>query len=130
MQSKKRQMKLNSDRYFNSGVMWIDTRQWVAQQITEQVIEFLLHTRTTTFDQDALNMVLSGKVRYIDKQWNYLKDRIICDDSISADCIFLHYIGGENPGIFPIPIVGELIIIIMPSCQNGKIASWSTRILT
>lgn len=103
VRNKKKQMALKSERYFNSGVLWMNTRQWVTQRISEQVIEFLLHTRTTTFDQDALNIVLAGKVHYLDPQWNCLKDRKIRDADIPPDCVFLHYIGGEKPWHFPYP---------------------------
>lgn len=64
--------------YFNSGVMLINLERWIEAGITAQTLETLLHSdKELRFpDQDALNIVLNGRARYISPRWNYLYDLI------------------------------------------------------
>lgn len=68
-------LKLSQSKYFNSGVMLMNVPLWVEQGITDQVIEVLLAggKRDLRFpDQDALNIVLDGRVHYTEQKWNLL----------------------------------------------------------
>ena len=56
--------------------MNVDT--WLAKEITKQTIHAILENgKDYRFpDQDALNVVLEGQVKYIDRKWNFLYDPI------------------------------------------------------
>ncbi|WP_406857048.1 glycosyltransferase family 8 protein [Alsobacter sp. KACC 23698] len=59
--------------YFNSGMLLIDRARW-RQEGAEYAILDLLAARGRELpwmDQDALNMVLRGKVRFVGMEWNY-----------------------------------------------------------
>jgi len=60
------------DRYFNSGVMHIHIPLWNALTVTERTLE-LLESDPGRFllpDQDALNLLLQGRLRWMDAAWN------------------------------------------------------------
>jgi UDP-glucose:(glucosyl)LPS alpha-1,3-glucosyltransferase len=65
---------LDYPHYFNSGVMYMNVGLWMANRITEQTVDALLKDgKDYRFpDQDALNVVLAGRARFIDKKWNCL----------------------------------------------------------
>jgi lipopolysaccharide biosynthesis glycosyltransferase len=67
-------LKLKHPRYFNSGMLYINIPNWIAAGITQQTIDAILqdgaHYRFP--DQDALNVVLDGRARFVDIRWNYL----------------------------------------------------------
>ncbi|MDC8758893.1 glycosyltransferase family 8 protein [Janthinobacterium fluminis] len=64
--------------YFNSGVMLINIERWLQAGIKEATLATLQHSdKELRFpDQDALNIVLNGRARYISPRWNYLYDLI------------------------------------------------------
>lgn len=67
-------LKLKHPRYFNSGMLYINIPNWIAAGVTQQTIDAILkdgeHYRFP--DQDALNVVLDGRARFVDIRWNYL----------------------------------------------------------
>lgn len=61
---------LNS-KYLNSGVLLINLEKWRTEQVTEQVIDLIAMTPGLPFpDQDAINLVLAGKWKELNPQWN------------------------------------------------------------
>lgn len=60
-------------RYFNSGVMIINTKKWNKDKISEKAIEFVrLHPKHLRFkDQDVLNYLLRDKWQDLPLIWNY-----------------------------------------------------------
>lgn len=67
-------LKLSQKKYFNSGVMYMNIALWIKNKITEKTIAAILENgeKFRFPDQDALNLVLDGHVRYTDKKWNFL----------------------------------------------------------
>jgi lipopolysaccharide biosynthesis glycosyltransferase len=99
-------LKLRQPKYFNSGVMLMNVPLWLEQRITEQVIEILLKDskRDLRFpDQDALNIVLDGRVHYIEPKWNLLYGLIgdlekgVHRMKSFDDPRFIHFAGAVKP---------------------------------
>ncbi|MGS0740692.1 glycosyltransferase family 8 protein [Glaciimonas sp. GG7] len=98
-------LQLSSQRYFNSGVMYMNVDVWESQQITEKTIHAILENgKNYRFpDQDALNVVLEGKVQFIDRKWNFLYDLIhdLEKDKRQMRAIgdvgFIHFAGAVKP---------------------------------
>lgn len=61
-----------SDVYFNSGVLLINTREWCAQDVKSQVLTFLRQNEALLRmpDQDALNVVMKGKWLELNPTYN------------------------------------------------------------
>jgi len=62
----------NTKLYFNSGVMLINIPAWKSNQIFEKSILWFgeFGSKGSFADQDALNVILEGRVKYIPERWN------------------------------------------------------------
>ncbi len=58
--------------YFNSGLLVVDLAQWRREGYADQVLQCLRRHRehVVWWDQYALNVVLAGKWRALDRRWN------------------------------------------------------------
>lgn len=60
--------------YFNSGVLLINTLAWAQESVSAKAMSMLADkavvSRLTYMDQDILNLILSGKVKFIDAKYN------------------------------------------------------------
>lgn len=98
-------LQLSSQKYFNSGVMYMNVDLWVSKEITEKTIHAILENgKDYRFpDQDALNVVLEGQVQFIDRKWNFLYDLIhdLEKDKRQmraiGDVVFIHFAGAVKP---------------------------------
>lgn len=95
-----------SHGYFNAGFLLIDIPQWAAEKISDRAIEMLGDPQVcniiTHLDQDVLNMILAGHVRFINKKYNtrislnyQLKKNF--ESPITEDTVFIHFIGPTKP---------------------------------
>jgi lipopolysaccharide biosynthesis glycosyltransferase len=65
-------LQLHQHIYFNAGVLLIDSEKWNAAQVGNKVIHVLgaEPQKFRYLDQDALNLILTGQILYLDKAWN------------------------------------------------------------
>ncbi len=87
---------LNSGKYFNSGALWIDVKKWNNNNITEKCFAYqgVSPEKFTCHDQDVLNLVMDGDIKFIDDRFNHLG----FDGSIVPEgCIIYHFFGREKP---------------------------------
>jgi lipopolysaccharide biosynthesis glycosyltransferase len=100
-QAKLRMAALNIPSYFNSGVLLIDIENWKKAHVNERALTFLFETgEKHYYDQDALNVVLEGHTRALDKAWNYLLDFHRYEDSAQEalqHARLLHFISRPKP---------------------------------
>lgn len=62
---------LSIEKYFNSGVLVVDLKQYRDLKVTEKSLRLFDVPNPYRFpDQDALNILLENKVHYIDSTWN------------------------------------------------------------
>lgn len=101
----KQELNLNEDdKYFNSGVMYIDLAKWHEHNISKQVIT-LLHERAigkrkfAFMDQGAINMVAAGLWKPIPMKFNLmvpvLRERL--GGVLPNDTVILHFAGLYKP---------------------------------
>lgn len=58
--------------YVNSGVLVFNLKKWFEDNLQEKVLHCLnTFPKLELPDQDALNLVLSGKIMQLDTKWNY-----------------------------------------------------------
>ena len=95
-------------RYFNSGVMVIDTALWVKENITEKLFECVSKNSTLfkCYDQDALNVVLSDQVTILDVTYNYPANTNTHQSALRLrkkydveQPVITHYMGGDKPWV-------------------------------
>ncbi|SUY95375.1 UDP-glucose:(galactosyl) LPS alpha-1,2-glucosyltransferase [Citrobacter freundii] len=65
---------LNSENYFNSGFLYINVDNWIQYDIENKSNIILLEKGNTLKypDQDALNITMDGRVKFIENHWNFL----------------------------------------------------------
>ena len=81
--------------YFNSGVLVMNLKEFRNQKIEEKFLDLLskYNFETVAPDQDYLNVLCSGKVKYLSAGWNRMP-------TVNADCdkVFLvHYNMFDKP---------------------------------
>ena len=101
----KKQLGLKDDhKYFNSGVMLINLNFLRKQVLRSDIIQTsqLLSEKLTYPDQDLLNCMYSGKVKYADSEiYNYqVKDDPFISKDIMDKIAILHYCGKKKPWIY------------------------------
>lgn len=103
----------HKDSYFNAGVLLINLSYWRKQKISKKAIDFLTeHPEKCTFhDQDALNHILHGSVKFISNKYNAIyaffkkdSDSLLLEkeklSSIKKEIenpIIIHYAGKLKP---------------------------------
>lgn len=90
---------IDENNYFNSGVLYIDRKAWIEQDITNKTIKYLAnnHDLMVFPDQDALNAVLIGNWHEMGAKFNLVTSAI--PDNIKKvqfkkyleDKIIIHY---------------------------------------
>lgn len=98
-------LNLKHKQYFNAGVIYINIPLWEQNRISETAIQTLLaDSKKLAFnDQDALNIVLDGRARYIAVKWNYIYSMIAdlkqgkLQMASVGDAVFIHFAGAIKP---------------------------------
>lgn len=87
---------LNSGKYFNSGALWIDIKKWNDSNITEKCFAYqgVPAEKFTCHDQDVLNLVMDGDIKFIDDRFNHLG---FDGSNVPNGCIIYHFFGREKP---------------------------------
>lgn len=80
---------VEASKYFNSGVLLMNLDEYRKNRIEETFVETLkqYHFESIAPDQDYLNFLCFGKVKYIDKSWN----RMPIEDGYEGELNLIHY---------------------------------------
>jgi UDP-glucose:(glucosyl)LPS alpha-1,3-glucosyltransferase len=98
-------LELKHGKYFNGGVLYMNVENWIKNNITEAAVKALVeYGKKLRFnDQDALNIVLDGRAKFVAKKWNYIYDLVYdLDHNITKmrpldDPGFIHFAGAVKP---------------------------------
>ena len=91
-------LQLQTELYFNAGVLLINVPEWLKQNITEKALS-LLADRSQRFlflDQDALNIILQDRKMILPKKWNYISETDN-NATVPDDVVFLHCAARPKP---------------------------------
>lgn len=109
-------LQIPSAKYFNSGVIVIDTYNFLREKVKDKCFELLSNYRTLQCpDQDLLNMACYGKVLYLPLEWNFQwhqgmevkpelklhEDEYDSYYAASKKYNILHFTSGNKPWIKP-----------------------------
>jgi lipopolysaccharide biosynthesis glycosyltransferase len=87
---------MGNDEYINSGVLVFDLALWREEKTAEQVVEYLLKNRELIFpDQSAINATVKGRVKFLDRRWNFFSWKYPEIPAITPTII--HYTGDNKP---------------------------------
>lgn len=100
-----RRLGLTGGQYFNSGFLYINIHKWLENNIEDKANTILFERgKDLPYpDQDALNIVMDGQVKFIDNSWNYLytwlndeqKERFFYHRDTTPK--IMHFTGGRKP---------------------------------
>ncbi|WP_456060543.1 glycosyltransferase family 8 protein [Anaerosinus massiliensis] len=95
-------LDLKDHIYFNAGVLLIDIEKWNEYDVVGRVMETLASDpeKFRYLDQDALNLILTGKIHYLDKKYNCINT----PDMMCKDIVFLHFAAHPKPWNIAWPI--------------------------
>ncbi|OCG26827.1 hypothetical protein A9G11_13330 [Gilliamella sp. wkB108] len=93
--------KIDSTKYFNAGVLLINTKNWCEANISEKALELINDGNIYKFaDQDVLNILLENKTLLLPIKFN-TKIKISIDahqeKNIKPYTVILHYISQNKP---------------------------------
>jgi UDP-glucose:(glucosyl)LPS alpha-1,3-glucosyltransferase/UDP-glucose:(galactosyl)LPS alpha-1,2-glucosyltransferase len=80
-------------KYFNSGVMMINTKAWMEHGVTEQFFIKIKDKKYTFPDQDCLNIILDDEVFFLQQEYNFIPK----NKSTQKKPVFIHYAGQTKP---------------------------------
>lgn len=86
-------LKMKQSVYFSDGLMWIDVKEWIREQITEKVFSYQGADphRFKGQTQDLLNLVVEGNMQPIPSLFHHK------DKDFSVQGILIHYSGRDKP---------------------------------
>lgn len=88
---------VDKDKYFNSGVLLINLKEWKKQKISENTLQFTLENQHVLKypDQDALNYVLKDNYYKLSNSynftWNDISEDIPKKEILKQQIVILHY---------------------------------------
>lgn len=85
-----------SDNYFNSGVLYINLKNWQKYNLLQKMIDLLSKKNFAYPDQDALNLLAGKLAGQLPEKYNefYLMNT---KGIIPNDTIFIHFAGAQKP---------------------------------
>lgn len=91
------ELEIKNGKYFNAGVMYIDVNKWYQEKISERAMQLLRDDpkRYKSLDQDVLNVLLDGKVFFVDKKWDYMYDTMRMKHQLPEGIILIHFTGDK-----------------------------------
>ncbi|MBD5405946.1 glycosyltransferase [bacterium] len=128
--------KYNIDRYFNAGVLLINNEKWKKENITDKLFKATkeLHDDLVLNDQDVMNYLFKGKVKFLDIGYNVQecfyflninkKLSSVKDEYYKSDPVICHFSNDAKPwnGISSHPFRAEWYhyLKFTPFKKNGK----------
>ena len=103
---------LNTDSYFNAGVMLFNCKKFREDGIPEKIAEFIKkHPKTNYADQTAMNVLFNGKnIKLIPEKFDWLQ--LYLDDAALRQRPVIHYVSG-------VPWLPKLGVV-----ANGRFRLW------
>jgi lipopolysaccharide biosynthesis glycosyltransferase len=104
-------LKNSPFKYFNAGVLLFNVAKMRQDNIVESLWSYTKENSPLYFqDQDVLNVILEGHVKFLDIKWNVLKDINIFDNILrdpalkkavrSVKPAIVHYVGENKPWLY------------------------------
>ena len=91
---------LDSEKYFNSGILVINNKKFNELNLKQKCIELIKTKNNLKFpDQDILNIVCQNNVYYLDIKWNYQWFFETLEIPLPSYCMDLYKKASKNPSI-------------------------------
>ena len=90
-------LNLKNYKYFNAGVLLFNLKKIRECNITEKLWDFVVRINPLIYqDQDVLNALMKGKVKYIENKYNY-NYNYFQENNKEELPVIIHYVGPYKP---------------------------------
>ena len=99
------------DGYFNAGVMLMDLAALRSADLLDRLLPVAVEAAKFCCDQDALNYICKGRIRYLDPKWNVLALPASYEEQLKAaggHAGIIHFVGGKKPWKYPSQLCAHL----------------------
>ena len=103
-------LSINPDKYFNSGVLLLNNKQLKQIDIKAKCFDYVeKYTKLACSDQDILNLICQGQVKYLNHKWNFMWQHLFLKQEFhikehkelfneQKQCPYIiHYTSGTKP---------------------------------
>ncbi len=105
-------IKIPCEEYFNSGVLLINAQKCRNEKIAEKCLALYLKNKSkyNLVDQDALNVICNGGVKYLPERWNFEWHYQMCGmlkiyensyNEAKSNPYIIHYTSDKKPWNYP-----------------------------
>ena len=103
--AKENALRVHTQNYFNSGVMFVNLKKWKANDYTKLSIQKASEKKWQYIDQDVMNTLLNNRLIYVSTNYNYYYNlsRILDNYNkpslvaIPKEAKILHFVGISKP---------------------------------
>lgn len=88
--------ELHLNRYALTGMMLMNLKALRKMDFTQKCLDKLAQIKPQWHDETIINLVMADKLRFIDKKYNYCRDRIYDNPIPEQDAYLLHYVGRQK----------------------------------
>jgi lipopolysaccharide biosynthesis glycosyltransferase len=94
----KKEIAFAGDKYFNAGMMFINVSAWNEAAISDKAVARLRAGCDYKYlDQDLLNLLLCGRVKFIPSKWNVIYNLVFMRQPLDGDTRLIHFAGTAKP---------------------------------
>lgn len=87
---------LRIKKYALSGMMLMNLKALREQNFTNKCLEELTKIKPDYHDETIINRLFSDKIKFIDKKYNYCRNRKYSNPIAESDAYLLHYVGNQK----------------------------------
>lgn len=88
--------ELGLNKYALTGMMLLNLKALRKADFTQKCLDKLNEVNPHWHDETIINLLFNDKIRFIDKKFNYCRDRIYDNPIQEQDAYLLHYVGGQK----------------------------------
>lgn len=88
--------ELHLNRYALTGMMLLNLKALREMNFTQKCLDKLAQISPKWHDETIINLVMADKLRFIDKKYNYCRNRIYDNPIREQDAYLLHYVGRQK----------------------------------
>ena len=88
---------VESQTYFNAGVLYIDLNKWNKYSLSDKMMDMLNSRHLSFQDQDALNLIAGTQIKAMPVRFNQFLLMKHDNDDLPEDTVFIHFAGQVKP---------------------------------
>lgn len=112
--------ELGLNKYALTGMMILNLKALRKADFTQKCLDKLSKVNPHWHDETIINLEFNDKIRFIDKKYNYCRDRIYENPIPEQDAYLLHYVGRQKKDMLTQEFTG--LNTLKPLLEGKKVA--------